>query len=172
MRWPTRCSCTGSCRATPGSWPPAPGGSTRRPGSCSGWPAPSPSSAGATEAASTRTTPPSRRVAMLPVGIVYEDRGRFRSQAAIQVGTPVRVDPWVERYRTDPREAVRGLTEEVTRGLRAVTVNHDTWDDLRLIDRAATAALADDRSLAFRYARRTELRRGLGAARVRTQGRD
>src|SRR4051812_44023314 len=113
-----------------------------------------------------------RDIAMLPVGIVYEDRGRFRSQAAIQVGTPVPVDPWVEPYRTDPRRAVRGLTDEVARGLRAVTVNHDTWDDLRLIDRAATVALADDRSLERRYARRNELRRGLGAARARTQGRD
>ena len=49
-------------------------------------------------------------VALLPVGIVYEDRGRFRSQAAVQVGTPIPVDPWVERYRSDPRGAVRALT--------------------------------------------------------------
>ena len=67
-------------------------------------------------------------------------------------GTPVPVDPWVEQYRTEPREAVRGLTQEVTCGLRAVTVNHDTWDDLRLIDRAATLALADDRAPGYRYA--------------------
>jgi hypothetical protein len=106
------------------------------------------------------------------VGIVYEDRGRFRSQAAVQVGTPVPVDPWVESYRTDPRGAVRAVTDEVARGLRAVTVNHDSWDDLRLIDRAATIALADDRSIERRYARRNELRRGLGAALHRAGGDD
>ena len=103
-------------------------------------------------------------VAVLPVGIVYEDRGRFRSQTALQVGAPVPVDPWVERYREDPRGAARGLTEEVAAGLRAVTVNHESWDDLRLVDRAATVALADDATTERRYARRNELRRGLGAA--------
>ena len=86
-----------------------------------------------------------RDVVLQPVGIVYEDRGRFRSQTAVQVGAPVPVDPWVERYRSDPRAAVRALTEELARGLRAVTVNHESWDDLRLVDRAATVALADDR---------------------------
>ena len=52
-----------------------------------------------------------------PVGLVYEDRGRFRSQAAVQVGAPIPVDPWVEQYRADPRGAVRALT---ARGRRRV----------------------------------------------------
>lgn len=111
-------------------------------------------------------------VVVLPVGIVYEDRGRFRSQTSVQVGTPVPVDPWIDRYREDPRAAVRALTEEVARGLRAVTVNHESWDDLRLVDRAAAIALADDDTSERRYARRSELRRGLGAALARTGGRD
>jgi 1-acyl-sn-glycerol-3-phosphate acyltransferase len=111
-------------------------------------------------------------VALLPVGVVYEDRGRFRSQAAVQVGVPIPIDPWVEPYRADPRGTVRRVTQELARGLSDVTVNHESWEDLRLIDRAATVALADDRSLERRYARRNELRRGLGAALARTRGRD
>jgi glycerol-3-phosphate O-acyltransferase/dihydroxyacetone phosphate acyltransferase len=111
-------------------------------------------------------------VVVLPVGIVYEDRGRFRSQSAVQVGTPLPVAPWVERYRTDPRAAARALTEAVARGLRAVTVNHESWADLRLVDRAAAVALAEDRSIDRRYARRNELRRGLGAALTHSGGRD
>ena len=91
-------------------------------------------------------------VVVLPVGIVYEDRGRFRSQAAVQVGSPIPVDPWVDRYREDPRGAARALTEAVARGLRAVTVNHESWDDLRLVDRAAAVALADDDTTERRYA--------------------
>ena len=113
-----------------------------------------------------------RDVALQPVGIVYEDRGRFRSQTAVQVGAPVPVDPWVDRYRSEPRAAVRALTEELARGLRAVTVNHESWDDLRLVDRAATVALADDRGTERRYARRNDLRRALGAALAQTGTRD
>jgi 1-acyl-sn-glycerol-3-phosphate acyltransferase len=111
-------------------------------------------------------------VALLPVGIVYEDRGRFRSQTAVQVGMPIPVDPWVDRYRVDARATVRALTDEVTTGLRAVTVNHESWDDLRLVDRAAAIALAEVGTTERRYARRNELRRGLGGALARTGGRD
>jgi hypothetical protein len=85
---------------------------------------------------------------------------------------PIPIDPWVEQYRTDPRGTVRSVTHELARGLRDVTVNHDSWEDLRLIDRAATVALADDRSIERRYAHRNELRRGLGAALARTRGHD
>jgi glycerol-3-phosphate O-acyltransferase/dihydroxyacetone phosphate acyltransferase len=111
-------------------------------------------------------------VVMLPVGIVYEERGRFRSQAAVQVGRPVPVDAWVDRYRTDARAAIHGLTAEVEAGLRAVTVNHANWEDARLVDRAAALALADDAPGVRRFADRNELRRGLAAALADGEHRD
>jgi 1-acyl-sn-glycerol-3-phosphate acyltransferase len=113
-----------------------------------------------------------RDVVVVPVGVVYEDRGRFGSQAAVQVGAPVPVDPWVERYEADRRATVRALTEAVERGLREVTVNHDTWEDLRLVDRAAALALADHEAGVRRYAHRNELRRALGTALTRPGARD
>ncbi len=103
-------------------------------------------------------------IVVVPVGMVYEDRGRFRSQVAIQLGIPIEIDPWVERYEADPRAAVQGLTQEIDERLRRVTVNHATWEESRLLERAATAVLADRRAGPLRYMRHTELRRSLAAA--------
>lgn len=108
-----------------------------------------------------------RGVAVVPVGMVYEDRGRFRSQVAIQLGIPIEIDAWVDRYRADPRAAVQDLTREIDERLRRVTLNHETWEESKLVERAATAVLADRRAGPLRYLRHTELRRTLGAALAR-----
>lgn len=77
-------------------------------------------------------------VQIAPVGIHYRDKGIFRSALAVQIGPPIVLDEgWRARYAEDPRAAVRALTEEITAAMRAVTVNLDTWDDLRLFDFAA-----------------------------------
>ena len=39
-----------------------------------------------------------RGITIVPIGLVYDDKGRFRSQAAIHVGPPIEVDAWVDRY--------------------------------------------------------------------------
>jgi hypothetical protein len=82
----------------------------------------------------------------------------------VQVGIPVPDDAWVDDYRTDPRAAIHALTNDVAEGLRAVTVNHASWEDARLVDRAAALSLADGPSGIRRFAERNELRRKLAGA--------
>ncbi|MGZ4712670.1 MAG: 1-acyl-sn-glycerol-3-phosphate acyltransferase [Acidimicrobiia bacterium] len=109
-------------------------------------------------------------ISVVPVGLVYEDRGRFRSQAAVHVGEPLAVDEWVDRYRADNRVAVRELTDELEHRLRAVTVNHDSWDEAQLVDRAAELAVAEPDSAPRRYARHNDRRRALTDALARVGG--
>jgi glycerol-3-phosphate O-acyltransferase / dihydroxyacetone phosphate acyltransferase len=111
-----------------------------------------------------------RGVEVVPVGIVYEARERFRSQCAIHIGEPILVDEWVERYRDDARRAVRELTFEMGERLRAVTVNHESWDDANLVETVATIASAAPETAPDRYARYNDLRRALSAAIARVGG--
>jgi glycerol-3-phosphate O-acyltransferase / dihydroxyacetone phosphate acyltransferase len=71
---------------------------------------------------------------VLPVGLVFDAKERFRSRALVEIGEPLRVnapdDP------ADPRE-VRALTERIDAALDRVTVSYATWDEARLIGRAA-----------------------------------
>lgn len=102
-------------------------------------------------------------VVIVPLGLVYEDRGRFRSRAEMCVGEPIAMSDWVDRYRSGPEEAVRAVTRVLEGRLAGVTVNHPTPEEALLVDRAAGIALATaggDVSLSVRNA----LRRALGRA--------
>lgn len=76
-------------------------------------------------------------IRIVPVGLVFDDKRRFRSRALVQVGEPI--DPSVEwpLYEKDGPEAVRALTARVEEALRNVTVNYPSWEEERLIARAA-----------------------------------
>lgn len=108
---------------------------------------------------------------IVPVGLTFDDKGRFRSRVLIHVGEPL--DPATEaaRFRDQPEAAVRELTARVREALATVTLNFPSWEEARLIERAAeiferpTTELPSERSLGDRFA----LRRGFieGYARLR-----
>lgn len=112
-------------------------------------------------------------VSIVPIGLVYDDKGRFRSQAAIHIGYPIEVDDWVERYRADSPAAVRGLTDVLTHRLHDLTLNHASWEEAAVIDRAAAITVLGDRDIGSRepvFAERSALSRALAAAIESTGG--
>ncbi len=52
-----------------------------------------------------------RGVAIVPVALVYEDPGRFRSGLQIHFGEPIELADWVDECRDDPVLAVRAVTD-------------------------------------------------------------
>jgi 1-acyl-sn-glycerol-3-phosphate acyltransferase len=111
-------------------------------------------------------------ITIVPVGLVYEDRGRFRSHVALQVGQPIHVDEWTDRYHVDPTAAVRDATELLTARLAAVSVNHDSSDDATVIERAAafTIYAGGDGEGDAQFGRRNAMRHALASAIARTGG--
>ena len=103
-------------------------------------------------------------VSIVPVGIVYADKGRFRSQAAIHVGKPIEMDEWVARYRADGVATVRAVTDVLSDRLHEVTLNHATWREAMVVDRAAAIAIEGDSDLIpheHAFADRSALHRAL-----------
>ena len=78
-----------------------------------------------------------RQLAVVPTGLVFRDKGRFRSQAMAVHGEPI---VWTDLARCGDQdvEAVRELTRRIDAGLRQVTVNLESWED-----QARTAGLGD-----------------------------
>jgi glycerol-3-phosphate O-acyltransferase/dihydroxyacetone phosphate acyltransferase len=76
-------------------------------------------------------------IRIVPVGLVFERRHEFRSRVLIQVGEPLDPAGDVELYTREPKIAVRELTQRVGEALAGVTLNYDSWNDARLIERAA-----------------------------------
>lgn len=79
-----------------------------------------------------------QELTIVPVGLVYDAKHRFRSRALMQVGDPIPVPrqqpPDDNRAR---RQAVRALSGQIQIGLAAVTLNFGSWEDAQLVGRAA-----------------------------------
>lgn len=95
---------------------------------------------------------------VVPVGLTYEAKERFGSRVLVFVGEPLPVAPFVEAYRERARGAVRDLTARMSDELQAVTVSHATWEEARLVDRAA-GVIADDTVMSHRFTLRAQVLR-------------
>jgi len=70
------------------------------------------------------------RPEVVPVGLTFTAKGRFRGDVLVQIGKPV---PFAPGAGEDHETAVRRYTSAVLAGLEAVTLNVDSWEDLRLL---------------------------------------
>jgi glycerol-3-phosphate O-acyltransferase / dihydroxyacetone phosphate acyltransferase len=67
-------------------------------------------------------------VPIVPVGMTYRLKSRFRSRALAMVARPVPWEDLATRSENDA-EAVRELTRRIEESLRGVTVNLERWED-------------------------------------------
>lgn len=75
---------------------------------------------------------------LVPIGLLFDAKQTFRSRALVQVGEPI--DPSPEAGKTGTPEgpaAVRSLTARIDEALKDVTLNYESWEDARLVARAA-----------------------------------
>ena len=77
-----------------------------------------------------------RELVVIPVGLSYADKLRFRSTAAVEVGVPIRVADFqpIGPGDDEARSAVKELTAAIAAGLRQVTLNLEQWEDLPLLE--------------------------------------
>ncbi len=76
-------------------------------------------------------------VKVIPCGLNYIHRHRFRSQVLIEFGEPIVIDDqWVQDYQDDEQATVRRLTEHLAEALTNVTLNAPDWRTLRFIQTA------------------------------------
>ncbi len=76
-------------------------------------------------------------VKIIPCGLNYINRHRFRSQVLIEFGKPIVIDDqWLQDYSQDEQETVRRLTERLAEALTSVTLNAPDWRTLRVIQTA------------------------------------
>ncbi|MBC8424007.1 1-acyl-sn-glycerol-3-phosphate acyltransferase [bacterium] len=72
-------------------------------------------------------------VTIVPVGLNFESRRRFRSRVLVRFGRPLAAADHREAYRADPVAAVNALTEELQDALRRRVVNVEHVDFIELV---------------------------------------
>lgn len=83
---------------------------------------------------------PGLGVRIVPVGLHFDRKHKFRSRAFVLVGEPVDPANEVAAYLSaggESRDAVYTLTERIDEALRSVTLSLPSWEEARLIARAA-----------------------------------
>jgi 1-acyl-sn-glycerol-3-phosphate acyltransferase len=73
---------------------------------------------------------PEVTVHLVPCGLTYMQRRRFRSRALVQFGPPLVID----HARTSTPDAVAAVTAQLESALLALTVNASDWETLRVLD--------------------------------------
>jgi glycerol-3-phosphate O-acyltransferase/dihydroxyacetone phosphate acyltransferase len=79
-------------------------------------------------------------VEVVPVGLIYDDRARYRSHVVVYVGEPISVLGTARG--DDDRDEVAALTARITEGLEEVAPSWDGWrqhDDARIAARLTVA---------------------------------
>jgi 1-acyl-sn-glycerol-3-phosphate acyltransferase len=100
------------------------------------------------------------RVAVVPVGLLYDAPAIFRSRVLVAVGEPLEAEELDLAGGPGDAEAVRRVTDAIAAGLEEVTLSHASWEEARRVARVADLWLQPDLelpvqpSLAERFAAR------------------
>ena len=74
-------------------------------------------------------------VVIVPVGLSYRRKQHYRGRVLVQYGRAISFDAaWLDRWKKDPREAAHALTDAIDLALRALTINAEDFDTLRVLD--------------------------------------
>jgi 1-acyl-sn-glycerol-3-phosphate acyltransferase len=73
-----------------------------------------------------------QKLVVLPVGLNYEEKRRFRSALLVRFGEPISMAEWMAQFPDDERTAMRRLTQEIDRRLKEVVIHleEESWRDL------------------------------------------
>lgn len=100
-------------------------------------------------------------VRVLPVGIVYDDRDRFRTRVAVRIGEPLRAADWRDPHEADPFAAATEMTDAIADALRSLSIDVDEDEDRERVLRAESILPPDARPRVQRLAELSEAARRL-----------
>ncbi|PRP74065.1 putative acyltransferase [Planoprotostelium fungivorum] len=74
---------------------------------------------------------------IVPVGLNYTNRNRYRSQVLLSFGRPIVIDDkWKERYEKEEWTAVTELTSFIQASLESITITAPDWSTLKVMTTA------------------------------------
>lgn len=84
-------------------------------------------------------------VRIVPVGLNFDARAKFRSRVLIAIGEPIDPLAGLPAGDVESAQAVDAVMEKVEAGIRAVTLNYPSWEEARTIGRAASLYASRER---------------------------
>ena len=89
---------------------------------------------------------------IVPVGLTFDRKSVFRSRVLLRVGEPIDPLAQAESRAGDEVAAVRALTDRIEAGLREVTLNYPSAEEVPLVDRVSEVLATPGKELPARLA--------------------
>jgi glycerol-3-phosphate O-acyltransferase / dihydroxyacetone phosphate acyltransferase len=106
------------------------------------------------------------KVRVVPVGITYSEKNRFKSAVHVEVGAPLSVHTFLTADGAKDPDAVRRLTDAIADALRRLTLNLDAWEDLPLVHTAEALYALKQKAAAGDVERQRAFAQGLSLLRA------
>ncbi|CAO3616064.1 unnamed protein product [Cunninghamella echinulata] len=85
---------------------------------------------------------------IIPVGITYTTKNKWRSDVVIEYGEPIYVDlNDLDAFQKDPKTSVKNLTQKIAKGVEKGTVNAPDWDTADAASQARCILFGDARGI-------------------------
>lgn len=78
---------------------------------------------------------PDLDLCIVPLGVNYTHPNDFRSEVFVEVGHPIELKPYFEKYKTDPNKAVAELTQDVEITMKPLVIHVNKDEDLGLAEK-------------------------------------
>ncbi|KAF1797426.1 hypothetical protein FB192DRAFT_1399849 [Mucor lusitanicus] len=87
-------------------------------------------------------------VSIIPVGITYSTKNRWRSEMVVEYGEPIvqTVEDLAE-FHHDPKKSVKNLTDRIAKGVERSTINSPDWDTSHAATEARSILFGDSRGV-------------------------
>lgn len=76
-------------------------------------------------------------VRIVPVGLNFDAKQKFRSRVLLSIGEPIDPIAGLQSVNAEDRDAVAAVMDQVEQGIKSVTLNYPSWEEAKLIRRAA-----------------------------------
>ncbi len=106
------------------------------------------------------------KVRLVPIGITYGEKNRFKSLVHVEVGATLEVTSFSTGQGSADAEAVRRLTDAIATSLSSITLNLEQWEDLPLVETAEALYALDKGDRAGDVERQKAFARGLSLLRA------
>ncbi|CEP10348.1 hypothetical protein [Parasitella parasitica] len=89
-----------------------------------------------------------KSVSIIPVGITYSTKNRWRSEMVVEYGDPiVQTLDDLEEFHNDPKKSVKILTDRIAKGVERSTINSPDWDTSHAASEARFILFGDSRGV-------------------------
>lgn len=104
-------------------------------------------------------------VRVVPIGITYGEKNRFKSLVHVEVGAALEVRAFATDAGAADADAVRRLTDAIANALERLTLNLSRWEDLPLVETAEALDALERGAVAGAVERQKAFARGLALLR-------